>query len=326
MCRTRRLWVQPCGLCAALSPVLPWLQTAADVVQGPIVTTFNACSIHRRSPSAGLSSSADGLREPLLRATQQTAMHWALVTIAALSATAPVAARLASTRGLPAAVMAGLRSCDPMLVAAAAAVVGNLSAHKASQSVVGSARGLAREVVRSGKEARDAASLVAIAGEHSCGWVQLASCCVPRAPRSNLTGARTTPSIPRRASAGALRNLLACDPGRQELAAEPSTVPLLIRLLEPHRHPATGLTGRPASPMPLQAPVLPGLGHRGEFGRQHAVQPDADDAGSFRGSLRLCERLASGLGECFCALVNADQVIHACVAARLCPQPGGAFK
>lgn len=93
-------------------------------------------------------------------------MLWALSAMAALATSAPVAARLSSTSGLPLALGAALRSRDAGLVAAAAAAVGNLAAHRASQAVIGGARGLGREVVRSARDARDLATAAATLGEH----------------------------------------------------------------------------------------------------------------------------------------------------------------
>lgn len=118
-----------------------------------------------RLGQVGTPSSSLEVSDPLLMDAHRTAMIWALTAAAALATSAPVAARLSSTRGLAAALGAALRSKDPSLVSGACALVGNLAAHRASQALIGVARGVGREVVRGLRDAREAATVAVALGE-----------------------------------------------------------------------------------------------------------------------------------------------------------------
>lgn len=112
--------------------------------------------------------------------------------LAALLLTAVKRSRSQSgARALPVPALLVTHFPAPFLPAAGA--LGNLAAHAASQSAISTARGLGRELVRALKECRGG-------------------------PGTSVILA-------------AIRNLAAMDKGRGELAAEPVTVPLLIKIV-----------------------------------------------------------------------------------------------
>ncbi len=75
-------------------------------------------SVHASSttPATSLSlSQSHNWSDHLLLSAHMTAMVWSLAAVCALSRSPPIAARLATLRSLPGALMAALKSSEPQL-------------------------------------------------------------------------------------------------------------------------------------------------------------------------------------------------------------------